>query len=119
MKTSLFEVFSEKQIRAIKDCIIYGEWGSEDVYFGEHTEENFSHETGYCTDDIKEAKNFKGKKISGICSGIAKTIKDKKLDWIVYFPDFWDDGTTGMIFFHKGKLETTKEELMNWALNEL
>ena len=116
MKTELFNVFTDKQIQVIKDCIRYGLWGDADVYFDEEeSEDNYSCEWGYCTDEIVKGKHFKGKEISGICSGIAKAIKENKLNWILYVADYWGDGGSGMIFFHTARLDATKKELMGWA----
>lgn len=116
MKTELFSIFSEKQIQAIKDCIRYGMWGNADCTFG--NDDKCVTEWGYCTSDISKGGHYKSKEISGICSGIAKTIKENNLNWIIYEADYWEDGTSGVIFFHTNRLDTTNEELAEWAKEE-
>lgn len=112
MKTELFNVFTEKQIQAIKDCLRYGLWGDTDCLFKGDEEPTI--EYGYCTSDIAKGRHFKGKEISGICSRISKKIEEEKLNWIEYIANYWDDGD-GMIFFHRKRLEATKEELIEWS----
>ena len=116
MKTELFSIFSDKQIQAIKDCIRHGMWGNADCTFG--NDDKCVTEWGYCTSDISKGGHYKSKEISGICSGIAKTIKENNLNWIIYEADYWDDGTSGVIFFHTNRLDTTNEELTEWAKEE-
>ena len=94
MKTELFSIFSNKQIQAIKDCIRYGMWGNADCIFG--NDDKCVTEWGYCTSDISKGGHFKSKEISGICA----------------------NGTSGMIFFHTNRLDTTNKELAEWAKKE-
>ena len=96
MKTELFNVFTEKQITAIKDCIQYGVWGDADCIFG--NDDKCITEWGYLTRDIFKGCHYKSKEISGICSGIAKTIKENNLNWIIYEADYWGKATPSFLY---------------------
>ena len=66
----LSEIFNEKQIQAMKDAWRYGQWGDCEILFNGENENSWA--LGACTNDIKVAKHFTGRQISGIMSGISK-----------------------------------------------
>ena len=93
----LATIFSEKQIQLLKDTWRYGAWGDTEINFGNEDNE---WGLGACTNDAKNGKNFTGRQISGIMSGIAKKINSTHTDLIASFPDWWGDGTGDMVFFN-------------------
>ena len=93
----LSEIFTEKQIQALKDAWRYGAWGDSEVNFG-GDEDEFG--LGACTDDIHLGKHFSGRQISGIMSGISKKIDQTGTDLVASYPDWWGDGTGDMVFFN-------------------
>lgn len=113
MKTELFNVFTSKQIQAIKDCICHGYWGNADCLFNGNSIPVVA--DGYCTASIYKGKHFSNKQISGICSGIAEKISKHNLNWIFLKADYWEDNSGGMIFFHYERMGTKPDELREWA----
>lgn len=118
MKKELIEnVYTPKQIQAIKDCINYGPWGDDNQIFPGIDKEQYAF--GYCTNDIKKAGHFKGKQISGIMSGISKRSNKIKNGAILCIPDYWGDGKSGdMLFFNMEALQCNSEELEKWAKDD-
>lgn len=111
--TALTEFFTEKQIQVIKDIIIYGEWGDCDMEFGDNTICN--HAFGYFT-NLKDKGKYKGKELSGICSGISKKIKENNYKVIAMASDWWGDGTGDMMFLNMDLLcIKDSSELDKWA----
>lgn len=94
----LSEIFNEKQIQAMKDAWRYGQWGDCEILFNGENENSWA--LGACTNDIKVAKHFTGRQISGIMSGISKKIAETKTNLVENIPDWWGDGTGDMIFFN-------------------
>ena len=102
--TKQFEVFTPKQIEAIKQIIKDEFWGDCDMEFGD---KKTSYAYGYCT-NLK-----KGKQHSGVMSGISKVIKAKKLNFITMISDWWQDGSGDMMFINLDVLD--KDALEQWA----
>lgn len=109
----LFNVFTEKQVAAIKDCIIHGLWGDTCCVFQGDNEDTDTF--GYCTGNIYKGGNFSNQQISGICSGIAKVVREQNLNWIYYDADAWGDNSGGMIYFHFDRMGISRNELKEWA----
>lgn len=86
--------FTENEIQAIKDCVIYGSWGDSTVNFIDGDHFGF----GYCTNDAKEGGHFSGRQISGLFSSISKKIEKFGINWMAHFPDWWGDGSGDMLF---------------------
>lgn len=86
--------FTENEIQAIKDCVIYGSWGDSSVNFIDGDHWGF----GYCTNDTKEGGHFTGRQISGLFASISKKIEKFGINWMAHFPDWWGDGTGDMLF---------------------
>jgi len=107
MKTELFNIFTEKQIEAIKSIIKKRCWGDTDMEFGKNKEINYA--LGYYTNLDK------GKEFSGILSGISKTIKSTETNVIKMCPDWWGDNSGDMMFFNMDLLECKELELEQWA----
>ena len=93
----LATIFTEKQIQILKDAWRYGAWGDAEVNFGKDEDE---WGLGACTNDAKNGGHFAGRQISGIMSGISKKIDSTSTDMVANFPDWWGDGTGGMVFFN-------------------
>ena len=91
--------FSEKQIQAMKDAWKYGQWGDCDICFYGDKEDSWA--LGACTNDIKKGSHFTGRQISGVMSGISKTIIEKNCNLVENIPDWWGDGSGDMIFFNQ------------------
>ena len=106
------ENFTEKQIDVIKKVIRFGAWGDCDLEFGDNKETNYAY--GYET-NISKKTNYSGKEFSGICSGIAKTIKTKNLNFVKNISDYWGDGSGDMLFLNYDILD--REEIESWATN--
>lgn len=107
MKAEEFNIFTEKQLEAIKLIIIKGGWGDCDMKFGTNKECNDAY--GYFT-NMDKSKEF-----SGLMSGIAKTIKKSGTTAIKMCSDWWGDGSGDMMFFNMDLLECNANELGEWA----
>jgi hypothetical protein len=107
MRTEAFNIFTEKQLEAIKLIIRKGGWGDTDMEFGENGACNYAY--GYFT-NMGKSKEF-----SGILSGISKTIKASGTTAIKMCSDWWEDGSGDMVFFNMDFLECEPEELKEWA----
>lgn len=99
-------LFTEKQIEAIKLIIRNGFWGDCDMNFGAGKETSYAY--GYYTNT-----SGKGKEFSGTLSGISKTIKTTGTNAVTMRPDWWGDGSGDMMFFNLELMD--KEELQKWA----
>jgi hypothetical protein len=107
MKTEHFNIFSEKQLSAIKLIIKNGGWGDTDMIFGKNVNPNYAY--GFTTNIGK------GKKFSGLMSGISKTIESSGTEAIKHCSDWWQDGSGDMMFFNLDLLECDTNELHEWA----
>ncbi len=107
MKAEYLNIFTDKQIEAIKLIIIKGGWGDCDLEFGINK---------HCNDAYGYSTNInKGKEFSGILSGISKTIKSTGTNAIKMCPDWWNDGSGDMMFFNLDLLECEAGDLKKWA----
>ena len=112
----LSEIFNEKQIQAMKDAWRYGQWGDCEILFNGENENSWA--LGACTNDIKVAKHFTGRQISGIMSGISKKIAETKTNLVENIPNWWGDGTGDMIFFNYEAFEFENSSIAWDAFNE-
>lgn len=108
--TEIIEMsFSETQIVVIKSIVRFGLWGdcSHEMANGE-TKEAW----GYFTSGVKVG-GYTSRQISGIISGIVKTIRENKFDFMNHAADYWETGSTdeGVLFFSNEVME----EIEKWA----
>ena len=109
-------IFSEKEIQAIKDTIIYGAWGDTDIEFDGIDFPAW----GFCTNDCSQGGHFKGREVTNIWKSIASKIKKTEASkFMKHANDWWGDGTGDMVFFRMGGFfEGGYNELVAWAKGE-
>lgn len=113
---TLAQFFTDKQIQAMKDAWRYGQWGDCEIAFP--GTEGDSWALGACTNDIKNGKNFTGRQVSGILSGISKRISETQCGLVENIPDWWGDGSGDMIFFNYEKFGYDNSSTAWDAFNE-
>jgi len=102
-----FNVFTEKQVQAIKLIISKGFWGDTDMEFGKNIGCNNAH--GFFTNQGM------GKSFSGTMSGVSKTIDKLELTFIKSCSDWWGDGCGDMLFINMDEIGCTHDELIEWS----
>lgn len=101
--------FSEMQIVVIKSIVRFGLWGD---CWHEMANGDEKSAWAYFTSDVKVG-GYTSRQISGIISGIVKTIREKKFDFMNHAADYWDMGSTdeGVLFF----ADEVMAEIEEWA----
>ena len=110
----MFEELTEKEQQLLKDTINYGFWGDCDMEF---LNEQDGIETvaayGYCTNDAKDAGNFKGRQISAMFKSIYRKLCPEKGvgRYLTHISDWWGDESGDMLFIRYEDVEAVEE----WA----
>lgn len=117
----LRKVFTDKQIIALQQCVVWGGWGDCDMEFKEEDGEwHTSYAWGCITNDtgIQSPLYENKKQFSGVFRGVVKKVKDGH-PYLTYIQDWWEDGSGNVIFFNLGKLGWKVIELEKWAREKI
>lgn len=78
--------FTKNEIQVIKDTIRYGGWGNADFWFNGTGNRCV---WGYIPDEAHKGGHFKGKRLSGMYSAIARKIKN--IPFMFHMRNYWGD----------------------------
>lgn len=114
----IVSVLTADEQQLLKDTINYGGWGDTTMEF---LDGNGNVETdwgfGYCTNNAKDAGNFKGRIVSQMFKSIYKKMCPEHQNQIgmhiSHVNDWWGDGSGDMLFIRDGFYNAFYE----WARN--
>ena len=99
---------TQREQQLLKDAIDCGFWGDGDYEFlNDKGEVEIDSMYGYCTNDAKNAGNFKGRVISAMFPSIYKKLcpNNGLGRYISHCSDWWGDGSGDMLFIRKSYVE--------------
>ena len=115
----IVSVLTADEQQLLKDTINHGGWGDTEMEFSDgngNTETVYCY--GYCTNDAKQAGNFKGRIVSQMFKSIYKKMCPEHHNQIgvhiCHVNDWWGDGSGDMLFIRTGFYNAFEE----WARNK-
>ena len=112
----IVSALTAEEQQLLKDTINFGAWGdTEEEFINENGEQETIYCYGYCTNDARQAGNFKGRVVSQMFRSIYKKLcpanRNQIGRYISHCNDWWGDGSGEMLFIRTGYYPTFEE----WA----
>ena len=112
-KSTVEKFFNAEQQQAIKDAILYGEWGDADIEFSTGCYNAY----GFITNETDKGGHFKGREVTKIWSQIARIIKSTEAaEFMSHRHDYWADGSGDAVFIRlEGFFKGGYDSFVEWA----